>query len=119
MLVSTGATEESLGERLVRGERLIFHRPAELLPVLSMYRALGKHEASVINRQLASIASLPLAELQAMAGSTEAKKVLVAAVSHLSGKRRLSKFHKISAGKVERAEATSERALLRRDRRCL
>ena len=112
MLVSTGATEASLGERLVHGERLIFHRPSELLPVLSLYKVLGAHEASVINRQLASLVSLPMAELQAMAGSTEAKKVLVAAVSHLSGKRRLSKLHNISVGKIERAEVAVSSSLI-------
>jgi hypothetical protein len=42
MMVSTGATAESLGERLHQGERLIFHRPSELLPVLSIYLTLGK-----------------------------------------------------------------------------
>ena len=31
MLLSTGATEANRGERLVHGERLLFHRPAELL----------------------------------------------------------------------------------------
>ena len=112
MLVSTGATEASLGERLIHGERLIFHRPTELLPVLSLYKALAAHEASVINRQLASLVSLPLAELQAMAGSTEAKKVLIAAVGHLSGKRRLAKFHNVSAGKVDRAEAAVSTSLV-------
>ena len=112
MLVSTGATEASLGERLMHGERLIFHRPTELLPVLSLYKALAAHEASVINRQLASLVSLPLAELQAMAGSTEAKKVLIAAVSHLSGKRRLTKFHGISMGKIERAESATSASLI-------
>jgi hypothetical protein len=112
MLVSTGATESSIGERLVYGERLIFHRPTELLPVLSLYSALSAHEASVINRQLASLASLPLAELQAMAGSTEAKKVLIAAVSHLSSKRRVAKFHNISVGTVARAEAAVSNSLI-------
>ena len=112
MLVSTGATEASLGERLLHGERLIFHRPTELLPVLSLYKALAAHEGSVINRHLAALASLPLAELQAMAGSTEAKKVLIAAVGHLAGKRRLAKFHNISLGKIERAEANVSASLI-------
>eukprot|EP00966_Prymnesium_polylepis_P271126 6263389-Prymnesium_polylepis.1 len=47
-----------------------------------------------------------------MAGSTEAKKVLVAAVSHLSGKRRLAKFHNISTGKMERAESAVNASLI-------
>ena len=112
MLVSTGATEASLGERLVHGQRLIFHRPAELLPVLSLYKALAAHEGSVINRQLAAVIGLPLAELQEMAGSTQAKKVLVAAVAHLSGKRRLAKFHNMSSGKIERAEGGVKASLI-------
>ena len=112
MLLSTGATEANLGERLVHGERLLFHLPAELLPVLSMYKALAAHQEDLINRQLASLASLPLNELQSMAGSTEAKKVLLAAVSHLSSRKRLAKFHKISLGKIKGAESTVDTALI-------
>ena len=102
----------SLHERLTNSERFVFHRPTELLPVPSLYKALGAHEANVINQQLSRIAGLPLAELQAMAGSTEAKRVLIAAASHLSGKRRLAKFHNISMGKIERANSAVDASLI-------
>ena len=104
MLVSTGATEQSLGERFAHGRRFISVRPTELLPVLAMCKNMAAHEEDVISRQLASISSLPLEQLQHMAGSTEAKKVLLAAVSHLSSQRRLAKYHCVSVGRTKRAE---------------
>eukprot|EP00966_Prymnesium_polylepis_P308035 7118658-Prymnesium_polylepis.1 len=40
-----------------------------------------------------------------MAVSTEAKKVLLSAVTHLSGKARLARFHSVSTERLARAEA--------------
>ena len=46
-----------------------------------------------------------MASLEQMAGSTQAGKVLLAAVSHLVGKGKLSRFHSVSAERLARAEA--------------
>ena len=58
--------------------------------------------------QLANVVDLPLSTLEQMAGSTEAKKVLLAAASHLAGKGMIARFHNVSFDRLSRAEASVE-----------
>ena len=55
--------------------------------------------------QLANLVDLPVAALEQLAGSTQAKKVLLAAVAHLVGKGTLARFHSVSAERLARAQS--------------
>ena len=109
MLVSLGAPDASLGQRLEHGERLLMLRPTDLQPVLALYSSvLGYHEEA-INRELAKLAGLPLRELLSLAGSgnggAAAQKLVLAAVTHLAGKAALKRLHHVSLERSGRAVA--------------
>jgi len=113
ILMSTGAGQQQLGARLESGERFLVPRPADLPPIVAMWTMLGAHQASLLNQQLSRVTSLPLEELEAMMPSTEAKAVLIAAISHVTSKRVLARAQPVSLSRIELAVSRVDTALQR------
>ena len=103
MLVSPAAVDAALGDRIEYGERYLMLRPSDLKPTRALYSVVEGHHRDALNRQVAKAANLPLPELLEMAGGAQSQKVLLAAVAHLTGKRRLAKLQPVSLERIQRA----------------
>ena len=113
LLVAPSVVEAALGERLEHGERTLMLRPVDLKPVRGLYLAVQGHHGDGLNRQLAKALDLPLPQLLEMAGGAQSQKVLLAAIAHLIGKRKLARVQPVALERVQRATADVDKGLAR------
>jgi hypothetical protein len=87
----------------------ILSRPGgDIQSFLSLYRILQESAQMQFFMQSERLRSLPLAELRMLAGSTQARKVLVGALEHVIGTKRLAKIEGIGRGTIIRAKQAVE-----------
>ena len=111
MLVAPCAVDHALGERLEHGERTLMLRPVDLKPVRGLYLAVQGLHGHGLNLQLAKALDLPLPQLLEMAGGAQSQKVLLAALAHMVGKRKLARVQPVALERVQRATVDVDKGL--------
>lgn len=87
----------------------ILRRPGgDIQSFVSLYQVLQESAQMQIFLQSERLRSLPMAELRVLAGSTQARKVLVGALEHVIGTKRLAKVDGIGRGTINRAKQAVE-----------